>query len=66
MDDENIRVMSRQVGASWTELARKLGFQQGEVDAINHDYQLAGLMEKIVQVDTRRYVLGGRMNVNVM
>ena len=50
LDDGNIDTMSRLVGSHWRDLARKLGFEKGEMDAIDHDYNLAGLKEKIIQV----------------
>lgn len=46
--DEDIDAMEQYLGRNWRTVARKLGFEDGETDIIEHDYQ--GLREQIHQM----------------
>eukprot|EP00914_Ancora_sagittata_P012801 GHVO01024682.1.p1 GENE.GHVO01024682.1~~GHVO01024682.1.p1 ORF type:complete len:112 (+),score=12.92 GHVO01024682.1:297-632(+) len=48
--DESIKFLSKHVGVKWKELARSLGFGNGELDNIHHDYRADGLREVIFQM----------------
>merc|ERR1719431_2558349 len=38
IDEEVMEYISKHIGNKWTDLARKLGCSDGEIDAFTHDY----------------------------
>ena len=49
ISDEDIDAMEQYLGRHWTTVARKLCFENGEVDIMRHDYQ-GNLREQIHQM----------------
>ena len=49
LDDKNMDMLKRELGRHWKELARQLGFSDGEIDTFDIDYGKYGLSETIQQ-----------------
>ncbi|XP_013410819.1 receptor-interacting serine/threonine-protein kinase 1 isoform X1 [Lingula anatina] len=50
---DDIDLVVQHLGSHWKRLARKLGFQDGQIDVIDSDFAVDGLQEKIYQMLTR-------------
>ena len=44
-----IKELSRHIGSDWKVLARSLGLEKTDIDAVSHDNQVFGLQEQIYQ-----------------
>lgn len=47
MTRNDIDLVAVSIGNSWKRMARNMGLSDGNIDAINHDYDRDGLYEKV-------------------
>ncbi len=55
-----MHVVAEHLGGEWRLLGRHLGFSDGQLDAVDCDYQTEGLREKIYQMLREWKVTNGR------
>ena len=50
IDEDNIRIIAKNLGKPWMELGRLLGFSEGELEAVENDYRSHGHVETVYQM----------------
>lgn len=50
LSDKHLNPVRENLGRTWKNCARKLGFTESQIDEIDHDYERDGLKEKVYQM----------------
>lgn len=50
LKEDHLEIVQENLGRSWKQCARKLGFTETSIDEIDHDYERDGLKEKVYQM----------------